>query len=233
MDVPEGGERLLGGIRVRRLGIVDEQHVAAPPDLLHPVRQAGERGQSGLDLLAREPQRPGHRHGNGRVLPVVGAPQRTDAVDVGERRPSVSRTIPSRTVSASVQSTSPWGTCDAHEVGAAPVGDGPARRIVDADHREGRSADQALLDGRVLLHGAVTVEMVRRDVHQHADARIEARRQVDLERRHLDHVDALGGGRLAGTGSRSRYCRPSARRGPPGRGRGRSAPWWSTCRWSR
>ena len=57
-----------------------------------------------------------------------------------------------------------------------------------------RSEGEALLDGRVLLHGAVAVEVVGGDVHQDADARIEARRQVDLERRHLDHVDAAGGG---------------------------------------
>ena len=38
--------------------------------------------------------------------------------------------------------------------------------------------------------------MIGRDVEKHADARPERRRQVDLERRHLDHVDAVRGRRL-------------------------------------
>ena len=41
---------------------------------------------------------------------------------------------------------------------------------------------------------AVPVEVVGRDVEQHADARRERRRQLDLERRHLDDVDAAVGG---------------------------------------
>jgi hypothetical protein len=54
---------------------------------------------------------------------------------------------------------------------------------------------EAGLERGVVLHAAVPVEMVGRDVEQHADRGAERRRQLDLERRHLDDVDALGGWR--------------------------------------
>ena len=51
-------------------------------------------------------------------------------------------------------------------------------------------ADQPLLDRRVILQRAVAVEMVFGDVEQDADRGIEARREIDLERRALDHMHA-------------------------------------------
>ena len=77
-----------------------------------------------------------------------------------------------------------------------------ARRCRGTSRRPRRSTgsrrvrDQARLEAGVVLHGAVPVEVVGRDVEQHADAGRERGRQLDLERRHLDDVDAALGRRL-------------------------------------
>jgi hypothetical protein len=72
-----------------------------------------------------------------------------------------------------------------------PPSDGGTCRVVDADHGRLGTGDQPLLDGGVTLHGAVPVEMIGRDVEEDADARPQRRRQIDLERRHLDDMDAV------------------------------------------
>ncbi len=61
--------------------------------------------------------------------------------------------------------------------------------IVDADQRQIRLRDQPLLDRGVVLDRAVTIEMIRADVGENADRRIEARREIDLIGRAFDHVD--------------------------------------------
>ena len=58
------------------------------------------------------------------------------------------------------------------------------------DHRRLGARDEARLDGGIALHAAMPVEMVLGDVEEDADCRIEARREVDLERGALDHIDA-------------------------------------------
>ena len=58
------------------------------------------------------------------------------------------------------------------------VGGRLAPVVVDADDRGAvalHAGDQPLLDRGVVLHGAVAVEMVRRDVEQDADASDRAR----------------------------------------------------------
>ena len=81
-------------------------------------------------------------------------------------------------------------------VRADPVGDGLRRLVVDGDHGRAGIGDQTLLDRGIGFERAVAVEVVGRDVEQHADGRIEARRQVDLEGRALDHMEAAAAGRL-------------------------------------
>ena len=56
--------------------------------------------------------------------------------------------------------------------------------------------DEALLDRRVFRDRAVPVEMVRRDVEEDADRRLQAWCEVDLKRRHLNDMDAVARGRL-------------------------------------
>ncbi len=84
--------------------------------------------------------------------------------------------------------------------GLPPVGaarrDGAAERVVDPDDGEIGRGDEALLDRRVLRDRAVPVEMVRRDVEEDADRRLQAWCEVDLKRRHLNDMDAVARGRL-------------------------------------
>ena len=48
-DVVERRQRARRGIGVGALGVVDEQHAAAPADLLHAVRETGKAAQALLD----------------------------------------------------------------------------------------------------------------------------------------------------------------------------------------
>ena len=57
------------------------------------------------------------------------------------------------------------------------------------------ATSRSLIDG-VVLHGAVAVEMIGRQIEQDAGGRIDRRRQVDLVGRALDHVEALGRRRI-------------------------------------
>ncbi len=79
--------------------------------------------------------------------------------------------------------------------GKAP-GDRLRTRVVDPDDGCVRPRDEPLLDGRVVLHRSVPIEMIGRKIEENADRRRERRRKVDLERRAFDHVDPVVGGRL-------------------------------------
>ncbi len=72
---------------------------------------------------------------------------------------------------------------------AAPV-------VVIADDRVLGLLHQPRLQAGVVLHGAVAVEVIGRDVEQDADGGLERRRQLDLERGHFDDVGAVVGRRL-------------------------------------
>ena len=72
----EAGQRLRGGVRVGRLGVVDEQHLALAADLLHAVREAGKRTQP---LLDRSADRPSASAGAGRAGGVLRIVQRRAA----------------------------------------------------------------------------------------------------------------------------------------------------------
>ncbi len=54
-----------------------------------------------------------------------------------------------------------------------------------------RVRHEAALQLGVMLHGAVAVEVVGGDVEEHAHGRGQRRGELDLERRHLDDVDAI------------------------------------------
>ena len=74
----------------------------------------------------------------------------------------------------------------------APLQHREAKIVIDTDGRDLGPLNDALFDGGVILYGAVTIEMIRRDIQHHAHRRIERRRQIDLERRHLDDVKPIG-----------------------------------------
>ena len=58
--------------------------------------------------------------------------------------------------------------------------------VVDADDGGLAAGDQPFLDVGIMLHRAVAVEMIGRQVEQDAGRRIERRRQIDLVGRALD-----------------------------------------------
>ena len=86
MDVVERQQRLLGGVGVGRLRVVDEQHPAKPADLFHAMRKAGKRLERARDAIALDAERPRGGVGERRVLPVMGAAKRARARKIGHRR---------------------------------------------------------------------------------------------------------------------------------------------------
>ena len=144
----------------------------------------------------------GRGTGSQRILDVVPAAQRADAGKVGE---GAERARPGRAGDKLAADRVPavrHARARRHEIDPAAVGkpqalgDVAAPVVVLADDRVRRARDEARLEGGVVLHGAVPVEVVGRDVEQHADAGRQRGRQLDLERRHLDDVDAILGRRL-------------------------------------
>ena len=122
------------------------------------------------------------------------AAQRTDAFEEGDARIApVHRLHQVAAVGEiAVGQRQPLGDAD-HLLASAfePVGDLHAMDVVDADDGGFTAGDQPLLDRRVVLHGAVAVEMVRRQVEQDAGRRADRGRKVDLVGRALDHVAAV------------------------------------------
>ena len=129
---------------------------------------------------------------------------------------------------------------DAHDAAspAAPAGRAMARHQASSTPIDGASRRRATsrsLIGGVVLHRAVPVEMVGRDVEQDADARRRATARGRSGRTSTRrHARGRRRRRLEREDRRCRCCRPSARRSPAVAQRGaRSAPSWSTCRWCR
>ena len=204
-------QRLRRRIGVGRLGIVDEQHVALAADLLHAMREAGKRSRPALDLRRRRGRAPGRRRRRSRVLRIVRgrAASRCRARSpiasaCAARRRLASTSVPSHEIA---RRRSGRAHRDAHDRLAARrdqrSADRVAEDVVDADDRESSAAgDQPLLDRGVVLHRAVAVEMVRRQVEQDADGRIERGREIDLVGRAFDHMEAVRRRRLERRGSR-------------------------------
>ena len=80
-----------------------------------------------------------------------------------------------------------------------PIGDGPAPIVIDADDGSPlvrHAGDQAFLHRRVVIHGAVAIEMIFAEVDQDADRGIERGSEIDLVGRALDDVNAARARRL-------------------------------------
>ena len=103
---------------------------------------------------------------------------------------------------AEPESASAW-CCAAIRDGAAVASSTPMT--------PSRPRHQALLDRRVVLHRPVAVEMIRRDVEQHADRRHRCSASGRSGTTTLDHYAARRRAAPA-TASPCRCCRPSARR---------------------
>src|SRR6185312_16979671 len=75
--------------------------------------------------------------------------------------------------------------------GRQPCEDRFGLRVVDTDHRGRGGPYQPRLYARVVLQRAVAVDMVGRDVGEHADVRLETGREIDLIGRYLQHINGL------------------------------------------
>ena len=188
------------------------------------ARPGNER--SPLHRSPAQAERQRGRGGAGGVLGVVQPAQRADAADLGDRRglPAAraqdrarAQHKPRRPAAAAPKPARP--ACRPARVRSAIAA---APFVIDADDRDAvlrHAGDQALLHRGVVLHRAVTVEMILADVDQDADARDRARAR---DRSDTTSTRRHGRGPAAAapaTGSRCRYCRQSARRGRPTRAR--------------
>ncbi len=83
-----------------------------------------------------------------------------------------------------------------HAFCRAAIRNHPAEFIVNANDSLLGLGHQPLLDRCIILHCPMPVDMIRRQVEMNANARRQRRREIDLERGALDHVDAVIGRRL-------------------------------------
>ena len=206
-NIAEAGERLRGRIGIGGLGIIDEEHRTAPADFFHAMREPGKRAKPRLDRRRRKAERQRRSRRAGGVLRVVQPAQRPDAVEVGDCRSSAAHGAhdpPGFDVEPLGQFAPHGNPHHALARPVEPVGDVPAPCVIDADDRGAilrHAGDEALLDRRVVLHGAVAIEMIFAEIDQDADRGIERRREIDLIGRALDDVNAH---RLDPAGARRR-----------------------------
>ena len=145
------------------------------------------------DDLRREAEREAGGGGRGGVLGVVRAAQRADARQIGDF-PGYARLGDEELRALRIDAISdrlPLRDPPNRYTGLFdPVGDGGRQCVVYADHRGFGAIDQPLLDRGIVLHGAVPLQVILGEVQQHADGRIERRREIDLIGRALDDMDA-------------------------------------------
>ena len=102
-----------------------------------------------------------------------------------------------------VEAIAQWpGNRHTHDIAAGAleaIGGVACVDVVDADHRGAVLLDlghQQGLERGVILHAAVTVQMIGRYVQENADGGAQRRRQIDLVGRDFEHVTAAGCERL-------------------------------------
>ena len=194
----ERQQRLLGGVGVGRLRIVDEQHPPQPADLFHAMGEAGKRLEGARNQVALDAQRPRRGKGESGVLPVMGAAKRARMRKIGDGFRAISRHHPmGADEDVGERRVLPRDRNDAARARARlePRVYFPARLIVDADERNLGVRNQPLLDRRVVDKIAVPVEMVGSDVDQKADAGAKRGREIDLIGRAFDDMRAPRGWR--------------------------------------
>ncbi len=230
IDRIETGERLGGGVGIRRLGVVDEEHAAEAADLLHAVGEAGKALEPGRDLFTRQADRAAQGEGRGGVLRVVLPAQRADALKAEGRAGLAVFHLDQRAafgINAGFDRL-PDRNAPHSRLRRKRFGDRRADLVIDADHGgilRPQPGENPRLDLGVMVERAVPVEMVGRDVQQAGGIGIEARRQVDLEGGIFDDIGEALGRRI----ERQDRCAdiaahggaPAGRRDEMGRERGR------------
>ena len=171
IDVVERQQRLLGRVGVGRLGIVDEQHVRrrgrpAPCDA--PGRGRSRARAAISPASSAERPRGGEREGG-----VLARCARRAAIAMPARSPSSRALAADDTSMCSSTQMSVGDRRTATEIATNVArrsrsqprsAIAPAVGVVDADQRDSDAGDQPLLDRRVVLHRAVAVEMIGREI---------------------------------------------------------------------
>ena len=175
-------------------------------DIFHAVRQAGKAGDGGDDLARVAEERLDGAISQRRILPIVRAGK---ALCIGHlhhlvgaaRQRIVQRAIDDKDSTAQ-------HLADRHRIGGGAVArfggggklgeDGRGMIVIDADHQlaiGGGLRQHPRLDGGIIFHRAMAVDMIDRQVGQQRHVGLQARGQVDLEAGHFQHVNRLRTGR--------------------------------------
>jgi hypothetical protein len=161
------------------------------------VRQAGKSGQAAADGLDRYAQRQRRSGGCRRVLCIVPPAQGRNAGEIGDASflaRAETHDPGAVNVVAAVEDRLRRNQVGGPSRPFPPLGRRSGIAIVHRDHRRIGIRHHTLLDGGVILHRAVAVEMIGRDVEQNADRRLQRGREIDLVGRHFDHMRAPGPG---------------------------------------
>ena len=222
----EGSERGGGAVGVGGLAVVDEEDVAHAADILQAMRQAGKRRERGRHLARQKLRTRAQRWPRARSGCCAGRA----AADAGEVGEGAERAGPRR---AGDELRCRRRTSHGPRARVADQRDRPVLRWAAAAarrcrahqrrprrRRAARALDQPCLHRRVVLDRAVPIEVIGRDVEQHADGgrqrSASARSGTTTSRsRESDPAPAA-----PAPGSPCRCCRPSARRGRRSRSSG-------------
>ncbi len=227
-------------VDVRRLRVVHPLDAASLGDELEPVRQAGERVEPGLHRVAGDAEQPGAEDRGHGVLAVVAAAQGAVREPVALRRPAAAlhpesgRAAHPR-LAAGIPRALRRGRAEAEGVERAAGGGRHRERARVAGVRDREVAwllerEEARLGRGVLVHVAVAVEVIRRDVQDGGDAGPQREEPLELEGGELEH-DRLRPAAREDVSRRaaSRGCRPRRCAGPARTAR-RRARWSCSCR---
>ena len=160
------------------------------------MRQAGIAAQAGGDNRRLDAGRLAGGIGGRGVLPVVAARQARQFAQVDNRIFAAFDIVVQDAVAGEDAAAGPAQAGDRHDDLLAGLAQFPAQTladlVVDADHRRPRRGlameDQALgVD--VAFEAAVPFQVVAGDVEQHRHVEGDGERQLELEARHLEHVE--------------------------------------------
>ena len=219
-----------------------KQHAADAADLLQPVRQAGKGRERGGHLGRRDAQEHAPRRWRrarsgccaGRAASRCRRDRRTGRAARprarGRRARCPRRTSRGRRASAPrrCRPSCGWRAAGARQMSRHQSSSSPTMAVL------ARPGHQPRLEGGVVLHGAVAVEVVGRDVEQDADASAPASASARSGRR-TSRCTWTAAVRRRRERQHARADVAAHLRVPAGLAAGcaRSAPWWWTCRWCR
>ena len=165
--------------------------------------KAGEARKRGDDVIGADSGGAGDGEGRGRVLPVVGSGKRLGGGERGDARvPAVGVVI-----EFAVEHIDPAGHRAVGRDGDDPAivpgfeegADLPAVAVVDADDGDAvgvAAIEDPALGGDVTIHGAVTVDVVGRDVDQHRDVEHVREDELELIGGEFEDIGARGAERI-------------------------------------